>query len=333
MGGVVNSVGSLFGGGKKPKAPETPDPTKLVEAQAQANRINETNPFASSTYSQGEDGTWTRNISYNPALQGQIDSNLNSLYSTMDKGLNLGALPQYSSGLQGVGKAGTPTSTKALGGIQNSINPNEFDINTYFNKVYSPLSSLINEQYDREGVALDSKLAAQGLALGSDAYKNAQEIQGSNKNNAMTQAMAQAYAQALGASQNAFNQELQAGQFANSAQQQNFAQRYGIDQLSNQNRAMDYQIALANSNLQNQAAQQARNDALLEYQLPMQNLSYLTGLGGQFSGTPQIDTLGAYGLAQQSAQNQYAAQMNNYANQNAGLFGLLGNLGSAYIMS
>lgn len=388
MGGVVSSV---FGGA--PKAPKAPDPATLIQAQAQANRINEVNPFSSSTYSftpnattqaaqpnygsgmlgsvanklvgsqtpaAGTDGTWTRTIAYNPQIQGAIDQQLGQITGNMANGLDFSGAPQMATSLN-VGGAKTGNAAKATGGIQTklakpvgqiqtSIDPNEFDINSYFQKVYDPMQQLLSKEYDRSGSALNSQLAAQGLQLGSEGFQNAQNIQSEGYNDALVRALSGAYGQALGASQNAFGQELAAGQFANSAQnqsfgqnlasgqfansaqQQNYAQQYGLDQLAQGNRAQDIAVAQANANLANQGRQQAISEQLLQYQLPQQNLSYLAGLGGNFGATPNIDAMGAYGLSSGIANNNYNAAMQNYQGNLSGLFGLGGVLGAAKIM-
>lgn len=58
------------GGGK---APEAPDPQRIIELQAQYNRYNENNPFGSSYWTTDENGHETRNTSANPQMQGAID--------------------------------------------------------------------------------------------------------------------------------------------------------------------------------------------------------------------------------------------------------------------
>src|SRR5690242_10624374 len=102
----------------------------------------------------------------------------------------------------------TSAATSFSTGQLASTSPNAFDVNGYYNKIYTPMASVINKQTDRDKSLMDTQLANQGLAIGSEAYKNAQNIAAENKNDALTRAQSQAYGQALNASQNAFGQAL-----------------------------------------------------------------------------------------------------------------------------
>jgi hypothetical protein len=100
---------------------------------------------------------------------------------------------------------------------------------------------------------------------------------------------------------------------------------------------------LANANLGNQAQQQQFNQALTQYNMPLNTLSALrTGAQVQnptFQNAPQqattagADLLGAASSQYNAAMGGFNAQQAAQANMNSGLMGLGGTLGAAAIMS
>lgn len=63
-------------GKKSPKAPAAPDITEMINAQAQANRVNTVNPYGSQTFTQGADGQWNSNVQFSPEMQKLFDKQL-----------------------------------------------------------------------------------------------------------------------------------------------------------------------------------------------------------------------------------------------------------------
>jgi hypothetical protein len=53
---------------KKPKAPAAPNPTEIIRAQTQANRVGIKTPFGSQTYQTGPNGSTTLETSYSPEM-------------------------------------------------------------------------------------------------------------------------------------------------------------------------------------------------------------------------------------------------------------------------
>jgi hypothetical protein len=174
----------------------------------------------------------------------------------------------------------------------------------------------------------DAQLANQGIQVGSEAYKNAKRVLQMGQNDLLNQAQVAGQ----GVQQNLFGQNLAAGQFGNQAQNQMFGNQVTGTQVNN---------ATGNTLFGNQmsANQQAFNQDLIKYQLPLNMLNALR-TGAQvtnptFSNVPQqaittgADIMGAtnaasnYGLANFNAAN--AAQ----GGMNSGLFGL----GAAGIMA
>lgn len=384
-----------------PSPPPAPDPSQLIQQQAQANRVNETNPFGSSTYSQGADGTWGRTTTLNPMLQQQLAgqqslganaaSGANSLFpgamSNLSQPFNYSGVPQWQNAV-GVGglqdympqqqggphnpMLGIQGSVNGGPNAQNSlqkpgaVNPNQFDINSYYSKVLAPMEQDVNKQYDRSQQHNDAQLGAQGIPLGSDAYHESQSIQNEGRNDAMNGARSAAYGQALGASQNAFGQQmasnqnqfgqnLQSGNFYNNALGQDFGRNMAMGQFGNQAqgqqfgqnfaqqgqdfsqglqaRGQDIGLGGMNAGLTNQGHVQGLNDATQQRYQPLQDINQLRGLSSNnipnFSGIQNLDVTGPYGLAYQGQLNAWNSQMANSGANNAGMFGALGSIGSS----
>jgi hypothetical protein len=154
---------------------------------------------------------------------------------------------------------------------------------------------------------------------------------------------------------------LQAGQFANTAQQQqydqmnndlstsnsavqgNYANAMQSAGYNNALRTSGYQELANNATLQNAARQQSIQEQSYLRNMPLNDISALLGTTGgiqqpQFSGVPQLNMQAP--ALDQYIQNQYQGNMQNYQMQmqqrNAligAIGGMAGSLGSAAIMS
>jgi hypothetical protein len=150
---------------------------------------------------------------------------------------------------------------------------------------------------------LDAKLANQGVVSGTEAYNRAKMGLGMQQNDLLNQSQLTG----LQAGQTMFNQGLQGAQFGNQAQQQ------------------------------------AYNQALTNYNMPLNTLSALrTGAQVQnpsFVNAPQQattagpDMLGAANAGYNAQMGGFNAQQAAQSNMNSGLMGLGGTLGAAAIMS
>lgn len=150
---------------------------------------------------------------------------------------------------------------------------------------------------------LDAKLANQGVVAGTEAYNRAKIGLGMQQNDLLNQSQLTG----LQAGQTLFNQGLQGAQFGNTAQQQ------------------------------------AYNQALTNYNMPLNTLSALrTGAQVQnptFQNAPQQattagpDLLGAASQQYNAAMGGFNAQQAAQSNLNSGLMGLGGTLGAAALMA
>lgn len=196
---------------------------------------------------------------------------------------------------------------------------------------YDAMLSRLQPQLDRNSAALESKLRNQGITLGSDAWQAAQRDQAMANNDLYSALTAQGVGLDMQANQQGYNQALQSGQFANSAQQQQYGQ--------NQNDAQfQLQQELANANLANQGRQQAFQEQSYLRNLPLNEATAL--MSGSQIVNPQFQqysgvNVGAAPVSNAAAQaGQYAGNLysNQVAQNNAAMQGLFG-LGSAGMLA
>jgi hypothetical protein len=207
----------------------------------------------------------------------------------------------------------------------------------------------------RNRVSTETQLINQGLRPGTEAYDNAARILGQQENDQRTQAALQGLNLDINANQQGYGQALNTGQFANAAnlagfganlenQQaanaaigQNFGQGQSAAQMQNAMVAQQANQNLQSGQFANTAQQQALAQALQQRQLPINEISAITGQSqiqnpqfGAYQGAniAPAPIANASALQGQYAQNQYNQQI---ASQNANLGGLF-SLGAAGIM-
>lgn len=228
--------------------------------------------------------------------------------------------------------------------------------------VEDAIFSRVNPQLQRDRQMLDQRLANQGIMPGSEAYNNAID----EANRAAVDARYQAVLAGGQEQSRLAGLDLQAGQFANQAQQQGFGQNAANAALQNNVNQTLFNQGLATTQQQNQANQQnyaqglASNQQNFQQQLAvsqmtaqqrqqqLQEQAYLRSLplnelnalrtGSQvvnpsFSATPQTNVAGTN--VSGDIWNAYNAQQNNASNQTAAnnsLMNGLFSLGSAFLL-
>jgi hypothetical protein len=323
--------GGFLGLGPAPSAPEAPDYTGAAQATAQgnlqaaqantaANRVSQYTPYGSLQYAQNGTDTsgnpmWSATTSLSPTGQALLDAQNNAslglanlfqgqlgkVSDTMNQGFDTSKLPQVQTNVDQA-KLQTQLGGTGMQGWDKASG-----------LIMSRLAPTIQHQNEMS----DAQLANQGIVAGTEAYDNAKRVLAQSQNDLLNQA--QLAGQQV--QQNLFGQNLAAGQFGNAANQQMFANR------------------MAGANLNNTAQQQAYNQALTNYQLPLNMLSALR-TGAQvtnptFVNTPnQAVTAGADLLGATQMGSNYNLANFNAANAsqgglNSGLFGL----GAAGIMA
>lgn len=324
-------------GKDSPSPPPAPDPAQTAAAQGAANketavaqanlnRINQNTPYGSLTYTKigtNEDGTpqYQSDVTLAPAQQQELaaqnqagiqfgniaNTQLGNVSSALSQPLNYDNAPAQVTHLDTSGLPVLPS-----GQVSNHADD--------LQSVQDAEMARINPQLQQQRQALESRLASQGIAIGSDAYNKAMTLQGQQENDAHNQAIIN----------------------ASNAQSQMIGNDSAIQQLAAQMRAQGLNEEQVQANLQNAGRQQAiQEDTSLRSQ-PINEISALLN-GGQvqnpsFTSVPQVgvantDVEGPTALAYQGQLAQYQAQ--NAARQGTlgGLFGLGGSILGAGTMA
>ena len=174
------------------------------------------------------------------------------------------------------------------------------DASKVANSVYQQAASRLDPQYQQSDSDLTSRLAAQGITQNSDAYRRAMDNQARAKTDAYNQAnysaiqaggaeQSRIFGLALGARQQGQNEVNTQGQFANTAQQQSWAQQLAASQQGADVQQQNFGQNLSAADLYNQAQGQIFGQSQA---------------AGQFYNQ---------GQNQNFTQQQSAAQMNNTA--------------------
>lgn len=189
--------------------PAPPDPAATAAAQAAANKeavyesarvnqINQVGPQGTVTYS-GEIGSpdRTQTTALNPQAQ-NIFNNQQGIAGDLTQFASE-YVPRVADGLS------TPFNTGDLGMQAPQANPEERQ------RIEQGLMDRLNPQFDRDQAALQSRLANQGIGVGSEAYTDAQGDFDAAKTDARFAAINQAgneYSRDFGLQSSAYNQQL-----------------------------------------------------------------------------------------------------------------------------
>jgi hypothetical protein len=207
---------------------------------------------------------------------------------------------------------------------------------------------LLQPEFTRQRNELESNLVNRGIPITSEPYNQAVNRLESQQGEQL-QRLAQQATLAAGQESDRlvnqarsnrameFGERAATGEFGLAANQASFGQNAANVQL--QNAARQQQIA--DQLLSNQVAQQQRQREIAERNaLRGQNFNELAALLGgpqvqqaSFFAPGSIDTQGAFAAQQAAQQNAFNQAMGNQRANLGGLFGLAGNLGSAYLLS
>jgi hypothetical protein len=239
----------------------------------------------------------------------------------------------------------TGLSTEGLTALQSD--PEAFRSNiesTLFNRQLG----LLQPEFTRQRNELESNLVNRGIPITSDPYNQAVNRLESQQGEQL-QRLAQQATLAAGQESDRlvnqarsnrameFGERAASGEFGLAANQASFGQNAANVQL--QNAARQQQIA--DQLLSNQVAQQQRQREIAERNaLRGQNFNELAALLGgpqvqqaSFFAPSSVDTQGAFAAQQAAQQNAFNQAMANQRANLGGLFGLAGNIGSAYLLS
>ena len=234
----------------------------------------------------------------------------------MTYGVNQQPLNTGFSGMTGDLQRGVGTEQvqRSLSTGDNPALP-QFD-SGYRDTVANSLMQRMQPVHERQQAQLETQLANQGFQTGSEAYNRAltelQQRQAGERFNALDMAGNEAqrlYNMGMSARQQAFNEDVTGGQFANQAANQAFQQGLGANQFANQATGQAFNQALQ--------AQQAGNAALgQQFQQGVANAN----LNNQAINQAYGQTLGAFNFGNQAQQQLFGQMMGqaNLANQAAG---------------
>jgi hypothetical protein len=213
--------------------------------------------------------------------------------------LNLSGVPALKSNIDQYGQIQNQINTQGLPSY--GINPGE----TYSDAIMRRLQPDLERQRSSE----ESRLANQGIGLGSNAYSTAKDILGRQQNDALTSAIVQGMGVGLQANQQQFGQNAAQQQAINAAQAQGFGQNAAQTQAQNAANAQAFQQALAGGQFGNQAAGQQFGQNLSAAQLANQAAAQNTG------NAANLAAFGNQGVNQQFQQGLANAQLGNQAQQ------------------
>ena len=330
---------------------------EVTNIQNWANRPDQKTPWGNTTWSSaaavdpatGQNVTkWTQNTSLDPTLQRALDqqfqmqegrSNLANSFMDRTRDAYNAPMTSYDSA-PGYSVASAPKDLRTSFGYRGP----QFNLNTgdnpalptvdsgYRDQVASQLMERMQPIHDRQNNQLETRLANQGLTVGSDAYKTAldqqNQRQAAERYNALDTAGQEAqrlYNMQMGSRQQAFNEDLGTGQFYNSATGQDYTQNLGSANFGNTAKTNQYNLNRQQSLDQNQVRQAMIAE---EMQKRAQALNEMNSvMNGQQVSMP---TMPSFVSANRSETPDYigAASAQGQANSNTlgGLFGLGGTL-------
>ena len=391
-------------GKSSPTPPPAPNPNELINAQANANRINQFTPYGNLLFgSVGDQGQFVQGAvpedGQSAAFTQETPFQTQMRAATEGTGLGLGntafgrvtgqtvigqnpdGSPIYQDDpdfqnpfrtaptLSGVSAAQDIDPTQ-LGNLQNfnkniasnvalptglstegltalQSDPEAFR-GTIEQSLFDRQLGLLQPELTRQREELESNLINRGIPITSDPYNSAVNRLESQQGEQLQRLAQQATLAAGQESDRLVNQARQnramefgeraaTGEFGLAANQASFGQNAANVQLENAAR----QQQIADQLLSNQVAQQQRSREIAERNaLRGQNFNELAALLGgpqvqqaSFFAPGSIDTQGAFAAQQAAQQNAFNQAMGNQQANLGGLFGLAGNLGSAYLLS
>jgi len=303
----------MSGGGSPPPAPDYVGAAReqgrlnleALRAGAALNRVNERNPFGSTTYKDLGGDRWEQTTELSPEqqaifdLQQQNQTNMGSaaagrLGQVANQGaFNLNGLPSQVTGVQESNVGGIPVEQRDIAGARQRAE----------DATYGAATRMLDPQFQQQGEATRTRLLNQGLREGSEAWNNEMAALDRTKQAAYGDARDRAIQAGGSEASRMLSDALRVRQSDMDRAGQQFGERITNAELTNQGRATGI------------------NERLTERNIPMQEFLQLYGGGGAGQGMNSgaaanvgspapVDYMGAI-------NNQYGAQtdMYNYRQQ------------------
>jgi len=364
-------------GKSSPSPPPAPDPAATARAQAAANReaaiagselsmVNQVTPYGSLTYektgtSAANNPLYTATTTLSPAqmtllnqqTQGQTALNqlgldqLGRINAAVAQPFTYEGMPAFT-GSVGSNLPSLQTSLGNTGNIQSSLDfsgaPALMDttaLDAERQRIEGALFQRINPQLAQDRAALETRLANQGITLGSDAYNQAIDEMNRKENDLRLgivgqggNELANLFNMSLAGRQNAVGELSQIGQFGNTAQQQMYGQALSSANLANAARAQALNEQISQGQFGNAARGQAIQEQAYARDRPLSEMAaFMSGgqpLMPQFQSTPAAqvapaDVMGATYGSYQGQLNNYNAQLQRQNSTTGALAGLAGS--------
>lgn len=202
-GGIVGDIMEpIFGSPEQAPAPDYAAAARATSAgnleaakyATVANRANQINPYGSLTWKRGatDYDPWTQTVSFTPQGQRLFD-----LQQAQDLAYGQAAQKGFEN-VRGLFENPNIDESKLVAMPQNAGMTSQ-----------QAIMSRLRPTLDQEQAALDAKLANQGIALGSDAYKRAINLQAQRMNDLELQAAAQGIGLDMNARQQGLSEQYQ----------------------------------------------------------------------------------------------------------------------------
>jgi len=329
MSQPANTDGGLSGyGGAKGRSPSPPSyGGDYLPTPPSAN--SQPLPSISQGYAAGPANTIsTANVT--PVQGGMYQGALDQWGKSLSTGAGSAAqAPTLQAGSQGYNAQQTGPAAQAQaqyagiaqaqgGQIQNQLS--QQDLQHAFDQqqqsAYNGSMAYLSPQFRDQTANMRDQLAQQGITQQSNpaAYQQAMDTLARQQTFGQQQALNNSYQQGLAGANQLFNQNLQAGEFANAAQQQGFNQ-------SATNAGFQNQANLQNAQLGTSAALQNALQQNSNQQLNAQLGSQAAQFGANSANTAALQNaamgnqVGMYNAGQTNQQGQFNSQQNNAAMQ------------------
>lgn len=347
---------SILGGGKQPKAPDYVDVAReqgqqnlnAVRAGAALNRVNQVNPYGSTTYTQDpyHPDQYTQTTTLSPEQQRLFDQSQQTQY---DQGAAAaGRLSQVSgqgafnydglpSRVSNVDSTNFQTDINApsvgqtsvdLSGVSQIPGLDDYsaDRQRVEDSIYGRAAKRLDQQFGQREDSTRTQLLNQGLTEGSEGWNRAMQQLANDRTDAYGDARDRAiqaggseqsrmFSDALAGRQQGVGEQFDLGRFSNDATAQQFQNEAARNTLYNQSQNDRFSQALSRANLANQSRDAGAQERLTERQVPLNE--FLSLYSGQPTAqTPGSDVPGAAtpqaGDYQGAVSSQYGAQADEY---------------------
>lgn len=361
--------GTFMGGGGS-SAPSSPDYTgaanataagnlALAQYQTTANRVNQSTPQGSLSYTQDPStGQWTQStqltapeqntvnnqqqINSNQSdlaagLQGQVAQTMSAGLNTPDYGSTVGSEPGVNTNLSQYSATAPNVNTNFnYGGPGVNTNAPQFsDANAQAGAqaAYQGQTALLQPEMDKQRQQQEDQLALQGLTPGTPAYQNAMSTLNNSQATQLNSIAGNSVALGNQEANQNYSSSLAGYNAGNQAQNQNFGQAVlgfntgnAADQAANQINQTNYSTALSGQEANNQAQNQNYGQALTNYQTlyqqALQNYNLpLQELNAVQSGTSvQNPSFPGYAAMPSVAGPNYSQAAQSLGNWNQGVY-------------